>query len=89
MSQPPSNDAQRDMEQRALRNVRGLVDKMEEIDKLDRGTQKRLFAMIVLITIVVGGIVLAAVVYISRNPGVGKAITIDPPKSAPATPAPK
>ena len=80
MNRPVNDDAQREMEQRALRNVRGLVDKMEEIEKVDRGVQRRLFGMIILITLVVGGIVLAAVIYISRNPGVGKTLVIDPPK---------
>ena len=90
MTTPPPDDAQRDLEQRALRNVRGLVDKMEEIEKVDRSTQRRLFGMIIAITVVVGAIVLAAVIYISRNPGVGKQITIEPPKSTgPATNPPE
>jgi hypothetical protein len=47
-----SDDAQRDLEQRALRNVRGLVDKIETIDRIDEGAQRRM-----LLWIVVGGIV--------------------------------
>ena len=35
MSSPPNDDAQRDMEQRALRNVRGLVDKIELREQLN------------------------------------------------------
>lgn len=37
----PSGDAQRELEQRALRNVRKLVDKIEEHDQLDGRKQKR------------------------------------------------
>ena len=47
--------AQREMEQRALRNVRGLVDKIEADDKLDARKQKRvvvgLLAVAVLLAI--------------------------------------
>jgi hypothetical protein len=38
------DDAQRDFEQRALRNVRGLVDKMEHVEHDDRRAQRRLLA---------------------------------------------
>ena len=38
----PSDDAQREMEQRALRNVRGLVDKVEGQDQADRRTERRM-----------------------------------------------
>lgn len=37
----PSGDAQRELEQRALRNVRRLVDKIEDHDQLDARKQKR------------------------------------------------
>ena len=40
----PPEDAQRDMEQRALRNVRGLVDKVESQDQADRRTERRMIA---------------------------------------------
>lgn len=50
MSSAPPNDAQRELEQRALRNVRGLVDKMEDLEAHDSRTQRRY-----LLAIVVGG----------------------------------
>lgn len=34
----PTDDAQRDLEQRALRNVRGLLDKIEHEEHSDRRT---------------------------------------------------
>lgn len=72
----PPEDAQREMEQRALRNVRDLVDKMETIDARDSRKQKRmLVGLIVGVTIVVG-LILAGVVYVSHKQS-GKAITIE------------
>jgi len=48
----PGDDAQREMEQRALRNVRGLVDKIENDDKLGRRAQLRTFIGIVVAAVV-------------------------------------
>ena len=42
MSSPPNDDAQRGLEQRALRNVRGLLDKMEDEERVDRRSTVRL-----------------------------------------------
>lgn len=55
----PSHDAQREMEQRALRNVRGLVDRMEDAEVLDGRRQRRLLLALV------GGIALALVVVLA------------------------
>lgn len=43
----PSDDAQRDMEQRALRNVRSLVDKLETTDKLEGKALRRLTMIVI------------------------------------------
>jgi hypothetical protein len=79
-----SDDAQRDLEQRALRNVRGLVDKMETIDRIDEGAQRRM-----LLWIVVGGIVaavgLGALVWFAGSKQKESPIVIESP--APARPA--
>ena len=40
-------DAQRELEQRALRNVRGLVERMENDDTLSRRKQVRMVAWLV------------------------------------------
>jgi hypothetical protein len=83
MSSPtPPDDAQRELEQRALRNVRGLVEKMDGIDKDDRKTQRRLLLMIIAITIAAGGIVLGSVMYIA-NKQQTKPVVIDPAKLPP------
>lgn len=49
---PNNNETQRELEQRALRNVRGLVDKIEDSDAHDSGKQRRY-----LVGFVVGGLI--------------------------------
>ena len=86
MSTAPPDDTQRELEQRALRNVRGLVDKMEDLEAHDSRTQRRyLFA------IVVGGavvcVVLAALLwyFANRGPGTGgQLIEVAKPVAPPA-----
>jgi len=55
MNTPANDDTQRELEQRALRNVRGLVDKIEDQDALDKRAQKRY-----LVALVAGAAVLLA-----------------------------
>lgn len=47
MNAPRGDDAQRELEQRALRNVRGLVDHMERDDTASQRTQWKIVAGIV------------------------------------------
>jgi hypothetical protein len=56
-------DAQRELEQRALRNVRGLVDRMESEESLSRRTQVKL--VVGLVVVVVLG--LAGLVFTARH----------------------
>lgn len=78
----PGDDAQRDMEQRALRNVRALVDKIEHTDELDRRAVRKQ-----LVVIVVGVIVFFAVLYglylafAKKEPQ--RTIVLPPPANAP------
>ena len=44
------NDAQRDLEQKALRNVRGLVDKIEAED--EKSNRKQLVAVVIVVAMV-------------------------------------
>ena len=71
------NDTQRELEQRALRNVRNLVDKVENQDLADKRAQRRMLKGLAL------GAVLLCVVLAgfftftpARQPG--KTITIEP-----------
>ena len=81
---PAGNDAQRQREQSALRNVRGLLDRMEERDATERWTARR-FAVVIGIVIVVFALALAVLLSSAKNPGSTRAIPLDPP----ARPAPK
>lgn len=54
----PGHDAQREMEQRALRNVRGLLDKIEDEDRLDRRTVVRL-AIVAAVVVVLFAVFIA------------------------------
>ncbi len=62
-------DAQRELEQRALRNVRNLVDRMEHDDQADRRTQKRILVSLLVGAIVVAGALAAAMVLMPAPPG--------------------
>jgi hypothetical protein len=44
---PADDDAQRALEQQALRNVRGLVDKIDSLEATDRRAQARLLGAVV------------------------------------------
>ena len=56
MSTTPDDDAQRTMEQKALRNVRALVDKIETTDELEGKAVRKQLMIIVVGVIVVFGI---------------------------------
>ena len=56
----PSDDAQRNMEQKALRNVRALVDKIETTEELDRKALRKQATTIVAVVLVVFGIAFVA-----------------------------
>lgn len=64
MSQP---DAQREMEKRALKNVRGLVDKIERTDELEGRRQKRVVFGVLLACIAVGVILAVTLTVYKRK----------------------
>jgi hypothetical protein len=55
MSTPP-DDAQRTMEQKALRNVRALVDKIDTTEELDRKALRKQLTVIVVAMLVIFGV---------------------------------
>lgn len=81
MSTPP-HDAQRDMEQRALRNVRALVDKYEDKDEHDQKSVRNLVAGIV-VAILVVAVVVFAVFRLAAKDEPARTLIIPPPASAP------
>jgi hypothetical protein len=86
MSSPdPGDDAQRGLEQRALRNVRGLVDKMETQEGDDSRAQRRLLAWLLVGVLAVAGLIGYALWY-SAHRNVGTPIVIEParPGTAPS-----
>ena len=88
MSTPlPPDDAQRELEQRALRNVRGLVDKMEGLDRIDQRSQKRTLIGITVGALVGVAVIVGAIAYVS-NRQEAKPIVIDPAKLPPIQPGP-
>ncbi len=87
MSQLPSDDGQRELERHALRNVRGLVDKMESIEEGDRRTQRRLLAWILVGVLAVAGVVGYAIWYAGNKYG-SKPAVVDPKKLPPIRPGP-
>jgi hypothetical protein len=78
---PAGHDAQRELEQRALRNVRGLVERIQADEQSKRGTEiwvvVGLMAAIVLIGVIVA-------ISVARKPGSGHEIVVPPPAKAPA-----
>jgi hypothetical protein len=54
---PEDHDAQREMEQRSLRNVRSLLDRLEREAELERRTHKRVgWLLVVIMVVALGGI---------------------------------
>jgi hypothetical protein len=76
-----SHDAQRDMEQRALRNVRALVDKIENTDDHNRkavlGTAVKIVIGVAVVTAIV------AIAYVTTHkPETPRTLVLPPPGGA-------
>ena len=81
-----SDDAQRELEQRALRNVRGLVDRIEDDEKLSRRTQLRTVAILVAVILVV---LVGAATLLARHESAGNLQATQPASSMPKAPPTK
>jgi hypothetical protein len=80
-----SDEAQRELERRALKNVRGLVDKMEAGDSADWRTQRRVLVAIILIALVIAG---GIAIGLHQRSAEFKPVVIDPAKLPPIVPGP-
>ena len=80
----PSDEAQRELEQRALRNVRNLVEKIDANEEHDARVQRRLLGAIIVGAVLVA-ITLGVVVTRQDRP---MPVTIDPAKLPPIQPGP-
>lgn len=81
----PGEDAQRELEQRALRNVRQLVDKIERSDEVDQRAQKRLLVAIIVGAVLVALGIAAAILFGGQK---AKPVAIDPAKLPPVRAGP-
>lgn len=82
MNTPAQNDIQRELEQRALRNVRGLVDKIEGEDALDSHRQRRYLVGIV-VGALVAAVLLAVGLWVAQKRQ-SEAVVIEMGKAPPA-----
>lgn len=80
-----SDDAQRQLERKALRNVRQLVDKIENSYEADAHTQKRLLIAIVIGAIVLALAIAAAIVFSGER---SQPVAIDPSQLPPVRAGP-
>ena len=78
-SEDARDDARRELEQRALRNVRNLVDKIDASEEHDARVQKRLLGAIIVGAVLVA-ITLGVVVTRQDKPA---PVSIDPAKLPP------
>lgn len=79
------DDAQRTLEQHALKNVRGLVDNLEAKEAAERRLQKRLLVGFVIVAAVLA-VLFATGVFSIKGKGTAKEIVVEPaapPKSYP------
>ncbi len=60
-------DAQRELEQRALQNVRGLVDKIEQTDEFEARKQKRVVIGVLLACVAVAVVLAVTLFAYKRN----------------------
>lgn len=77
----PGHDAQRELEQRALRNVRGLVDRLEAEEASRRISMKWVAAVLVAVAAVLAAIVMAS---LDRRGGGAREIEVPPAAKPPA-----
>jgi len=75
----PSDDAKREMEQRALRNVRGLVDKVEGLDADEKRRERRMLIALVVVALV-GALGFAGWLAVRSDSSTGTTVTIQPAK---------
>jgi len=82
-----SDDAHQELRQRALRNVRGLVDKMDAEERQNRRAQRRLIGAVMIFAISFVAMVIA-IVLVRRSPETHMIVTT-PEKTPPASTAPR
>ena len=79
MAREYTKEVQQELMERSLRNVRGLVEKIEAEEAARRRTQKWIIGAIVGITVLLVGMIAAM---IASNDKPGKPIVVSPDKAA-------
>jgi len=74
------DDAQRTLEQKALTNVRGLVDKIEASDQADKVLQRRILIGFVVTVAILAALWASGVIDFGRGK-VGGEVVVQPPKA--------
>jgi ferric-dicitrate binding protein FerR (iron transport regulator) len=82
----PNHEAQRELEQRALKNVRGLVDKIEQGETADNRSQRRILAGILVLALAIAA---GIGIYAWRAGSAIKPVVFDPAKLPPIKPGPQ
>jgi len=83
-SNAPSHDAQREMEQRALRNVRALVDKIQDEDSRRKVTLKTVLLTVAgVVAFIVIGIALIVAKGKNDRRDSNSVVILPPPANAP------
>lgn len=80
-SRATNDEAQRALEQHALRNVRGLVDKIDDLEATDRRTQARLLGAVV---VAVVAAIAFTVWMLERHPGDSRSVEVTAPAAGAA-----
>jgi len=82
VDEPAGHDAQRELEHKALRNVRGLVERMEAEEQSKRRSQKRIAVGLLAIGIVFVGAILVMIAW--QRSGEVREVPLPPVSKAPA-----
>ncbi len=80
-SMPPPHDAQREMEQRALRNVRALVDNMANQETRKRKSATTAIAVVAVVAVIMA--VLVAIVLPMSRAQPTQTVIVPPPAKGP------
>jgi hypothetical protein len=76
---PEEHDAQREMEQRSLRNVRSLLDRLERDEDVERRTRRRIGWALAIGAVVVVGAIIAWYALRAQGESPARTITISVP----------
>jgi len=77
----PTDDAQRTLEQRALRNVRALVDKIETTEEMDRKSVRKHVAVIVGVILVLFAVIMVGIRLLKPDQP-ARTLVVPPPATA-------